>query len=153
MIRVATQADEPFLVDMLYEALFVPPGRPPPPRSVLTSPELLRYVHGFGTRPGDVGCVAETPRAPIGAAWVRLLTGTERGYGYVDDRTPELTIAVMPQWRGRGLGSALLSGLITRVPRMSLSCDIRNPAMRLYGRFGFAAVSEAEASVTLLLAP
>lgn len=151
MIRAATEADEPFLLDMLHEALFVPPGSPPLPRSVLTRPELARYVRGFGTRAGDIGVIAEDDGHPVGAAWVRLLTGAERGFGHVDDQTPELTVAVTQGWRGRGLGTALLRALLARVPRMSLSCDVRNPAMRLYGRLGFQPVLELDTSTTLLL--
>ena len=40
---------------------------------------------------------------PIGAAWLRLLKGDERGYGHVDDETPELGMAVLPAYRGRGV--------------------------------------------------
>lgn len=150
MIRATSAADEAFLVEMLYAALFAPPDAPRLPRAVLKRPEVARYVRGFGTRTGDVGVLAEARRLPVGAAWVRLLAGHDRGYGYVDAQTPELTVAVTQAWRGRGLGSALLSALVAQVPRMSLSCDTRNPAMRLYDRFGFVPVKEHDTSVTLL---
>jgi GNAT superfamily N-acetyltransferase len=137
---------------MLYDALYVPPESPPLPRSVLTSLELARYVRGFGTRIGDTGVVAEALGHPAGAAWVRLLTGSQTGYGYVDGQTPELTVAVSLAWRGRGLGTAMVSALVEQVPRMSLSCDTRNPAMRLYASLGFTAVHERDTSVTMLRA-
>lgn len=52
-------------------------------------------MSGWG-RAGDMGFVAVDAGSgePIGAAWLRLLGGDERGYGYVDDETPELGMAV-----------------------------------------------------------
>ena len=39
-IRPATNLDKAFLVDIVYQALFVPPGREPFPRSALEAPEI-----------------------------------------------------------------------------------------------------------------
>ncbi|MDH4115928.1 MAG: hypothetical protein OEX04_00065 [Acidimicrobiia bacterium] len=80
-IRAASSHDEAFLFDMLYEALFVLTGCEPFPRSVLDTPEVARYAAGFGTRMGDVGLVAEAGGNPVGAAWVRLFRGEDRGNG------------------------------------------------------------------------
>jgi ribosomal protein S18 acetylase RimI-like enzyme len=149
-IRSASPHDEAFLFDILYEALFVPPGCEPFPRSVLDAPEVGHYAAGFGTRTGDVGFVAEAIGAPVGAAWVRLLRAEDRGYGYVDDDTPELTVAVKREWRRRGVGTALCCRLFEVVPRMSLSSDVRNPVIGLYPRLGFETVSRDDNSVTML---
>jgi ribosomal protein S18 acetylase RimI-like enzyme len=111
---------------------------------------VAHYAAGFGTRTGDVGFVAEAERNLVGAAWVRLLRGEDRGYGYVDDDTPELTVAVKREWRGRGVATALCRRLFEVVPRMSLSSDVRNPAIGLYQRLGFEAVSRDDDSVTML---
>ncbi len=151
-VRVATAADVGFLRDMLFEALYVPPGSEPLPRSMIERPELAHYVDGFG-RTGDLGVIALNDATPIGAAWVRVLQGPDAGYGYVDDDTPELTVAVLPEWRGRGVGSRLLDDLIGRVgsmfPAISLSVDPANPAVRLYERFGFAPVATSGTSITM----
>ena len=151
VIRRATEDDEPFLVEMLYQALFVPPGEAPLPRSVLDKPDIAHYVRGFGRQRGDVGYVAETvPGEPLGAAWVRQLTSDDPGYGYVDDHTPELSIAVVAECRRTGVGTDLLEYLLDRVPRCSLSVDERNPAIRLYGRFGFEIIATKGTSATML---
>ena len=44
------------------------------PADLLGAPSLARYVEGFG-RAGDLGVIADGARAPMGAAWVRLLVG------------------------------------------------------------------------------
>ena len=110
-IRLATAADEPFLWEMLYQAIYVPPDGAAIPREIVNQPELGRYVAGWG-KANDIGFIAEENGRPIGAAWLRLLAGEGRGYGYVDDQTPELTMAVLPEYRAQGIGTRLLAQLL-----------------------------------------
>ena len=136
---------------MVYAALFVPAGQPPFPLTVLDRPDISHYYRGFGHRPGDVGWIAQAPSGElVGAAWARQLTSDDPGYGYVDDDTPELSIAVIAPHRGTGIGSCLLAELARSVARCSLSVDERNPARRLYERFGFEVVAVHGASLTML---
>jgi ribosomal protein S18 acetylase RimI-like enzyme len=154
-VRPLSPLDQPFLGEMLYQSLHVPEGSPPFPRDVINRPGIAQYVRAWG-RAGDMGFVAvETGSGePVGAAWLRLLTGDERGYGYVDDETPELGMAVLPEYRGRGVGSDLLSrllksaGEVYRSVCLSVSAD--NPAVRLYERAGFERVRECGASLTMV---
>jgi ribosomal protein S18 acetylase RimI-like enzyme len=112
-------------------------------------PELARYVAGWG-RPTDLGVIAVDAATGerLGAAWLRLLTGDEKGYGYVDDATPELTIAVLPAHRGRGIGERLIAQLLDTARdtfnAVSLSVRADNPARRLYERAGFQTVAGTE---------
>lgn len=155
LYRPLTPQDEACLWEMLYLALFVPPGAPPLPRAVVEQPELRRYVTAWGSET-DSGWVAiEAATAlPIGAAWLRLLTDDDRGYGYVNDDTPELAIAVKPEYRGRGVGTALLTRLLAdaqmRHPAVSLSVATDNPSRRLYQRLGFTVSAEHEGSWTMV---
>jgi ribosomal protein S18 acetylase RimI-like enzyme len=152
--RPIASTDEPFLWEMLYQALYVPEGSPPFPREILSQPEIRRYVENWG-RADDLGFVAltQTTRQPIGAAWIRLLKGENHGYGYIDDYTPELTIAVVPVWRGRGIGTALLERVIeaaqSSYASISLSVSRDNPAIRLYRRLGFEALCFSGTSLTM----
>jgi ribosomal protein S18 acetylase RimI-like enzyme len=90
----------------------------------------------------------------VGAAWLRLLAGERRGYGHVDDDTPELSIAVLPDFRNQGIGSRLLDLLmkdaVERFNKISLSVTKENPARRLYKRFGFEETEEHENDVIML---
>ena len=151
LIRAAGPDDEALLREMQYLALFVPPGADPLPREVVDDPTIARYYVGFGSRPGDLGRIAESPDGmPIGAAWVRYSNAADPGSGYVDDETPELGIAVVDGHRGSGVGAALLTALLAELPRCSLSVDRRNPAMRLYERHGFVEVRREGDSVLMV---
>jgi GNAT superfamily N-acetyltransferase len=146
-IRRADRADEAFLWEMLYLALFVPAGGTPLPREMLRSPAIARYVEGWGTRDGDEGYVALVAGSPVGAAWMRRFSASDPGYGFVDDQTPELSVAVLPEYRGHGIGTRLVAGLLESATAISLSCDPRNPAFRLYLRLGFAVLEDQRTMV------
>lgn len=145
--------DEPFLREMLYQAIYIPEGTPPPPRNVIQNPELSRYVDDWG-RPGDDGFVALLDDESVGAVWVRLMSGKDPGYGYVDDETPELSIAVLPEYRGQGIGKVLMEHLINEIkgrhPAICLSVSAENPACRLYRRLGFKEIQNDGISVKMV---
>ena len=116
-------------------------------------PPLRRYVERWG-RPGDTALIAIQDFQPVGAAWYRLFTDANAGYGFVDEQTPELSIAVVPSRRGSGLGSELLEALLDRAradghAAISLSVEKGSPAIGLYERHGFAEVSEDDGGVTM----
>lgn len=154
-IRPLSLADEAFLWEMLYLAIYVPEGVAPFPREIVRSPEISRYAQDWG-RADDLGFVAVRQESgePVGAAWIRLLKGENKGYGYADETTPELTIAVMPDYRGRGMGTKLLERLMAeaknRYPAISLSVSVDNPALRLYERLGFEVLSADRNSLTMI---
>lgn len=69
-------------------------GKTLPPRDVWQTPDLAKYVQGWG-RTSDRRFVALESKTPIGAAWYRLSTADRPGYGYVNDTTPEIAIALL----------------------------------------------------------
>lgn len=152
-IRPLTLADEPFLWEMLYHALYVPEGYPPFPRGIVLKPEISRYLDGWG-KPDDSGYLVLDSGKPVGAVWLRLLTGDQPGFGYNDETTPELSIAILPEYRGRGIGSQLITRLIelaqSQYPAICLSVSPDNPAKALYLRMGFKVVEENESSSRMI---
>jgi ribosomal protein S18 acetylase RimI-like enzyme len=145
-LRPATPADEPFLMRMLRHATDW--------RGGMSNPVEVRYVEGFG-RVGDLGVIAEVKGEPAGAAWCRLLTGSDRGYGYVADDVPELAVAVEREHRGRGLATTLIEALKSAVAEagyrgVSLSVDCDNPARRIYERAGFVRCAAEGGSWTMI---
>jgi len=142
LLRSARHDDLDLLRRLLFEAAFWRPGvMRPPLEQALADPGLACYVQGFG-REGDFGIVAEAGAEHLGAAWWRYFRAGAPGYGFIDEGTPEISAAVLPGYRGRGIGSALLAALKREareqgVARLSLSVELDNPAVALYERHGF----------------
>jgi GNAT superfamily N-acetyltransferase len=153
-MRPLEPGDAALVREYVRLSIYVAPGAPPLPRDIVDRPAIARYVDAWG-RHGDDGLVAVDHGSgdDVGAAWLRLWTPPEVGYGFVDAETPELGVAVREPHRGRGIGTALVRALLARAARahakVSLSVSTDNPAVRLYERLGFAVVARAGSSLTM----
>ncbi len=157
LLREGTSSDAEFLHEMGYEAAFWRLDGPRPPADVvLTDVHLSRYLAGWG-RLGDTAVVAEDDDGLLlGAAWYRLFSAHEPGYGFVAETIPEVSMAVRAGARGRGVGTALLTALVERAraagfDALSLSVERENPAGRLYARAGFRVHEHGEHADTMRL--
>ena len=149
MIREAGPQDVPFLRDMLRHAYYWRVATV----SVSGEPPVQRYVERWG-RPGDTALIAIQDFQRVGAGWYRLFKAEHPGYGFVDEETPELSIAIVPSRRGTGLGSELLDALVARARKdgyhaVSLSVEKDSPAVGLYERHGFERVGEEDGAFTM----
>jgi ribosomal protein S18 acetylase RimI-like enzyme len=149
VIRPAGPQDVPFLRDMLRHAYYWRVDRV----SETGEPPVQRYVERWG-RPGDTALIAIQDFQRVGAAWFRLFNDQNAGYGFVDEETPELSIAIVPSRRGGGLGSELLDALLDRAradgyAAISLSVEKGSPAVGLYERHGFARLGDDDGGVTM----
>ena len=113
---------------------------------VQKQPSLSRYAIDWG-RMGDMGSVALNGKQPIGATWLRLWL-EDKGFGYIDGSIPELAVAVVPEYRGKGIGTKLLLQVLELAqsvyPAVSLNVRANNPAINLYQRVGFIKVEGSE---------
>jgi ribosomal protein S18 acetylase RimI-like enzyme len=144
-IRPLEPRDQALLWDLLHVALWDPPPAALRPRAVLELPEVRIYAEGWG-KPGDVGVLgqSEPDAVPMGACWMRLIAGGA-GLGYVDADTPQLGIALFPQFQHRGHGEPLMRAALKAAAahgyrQVSLTVHPENPATRLYERCGFCRV-------------
>ena len=154
-IRNGAPADEFFLKEMTYQAIYSPKGGGFLPRKILEEPAIRRYYADFG-REGDLAFIALSDDKAVGAVWVRLATTAQKGYGFVRSDVPELAIAVLPAFRGRGIGTVLLEQMLTHLhatglEAVSLSVSRSNPARKLYERHGFSLVKNQKNSCTMLI--
>lgn len=148
-IRPLTQEDEPFLWQMLYEAAHMAEEGESTVQAVVNHPLIAKYVKNWG-RANDLGFAAIELNGsqPVGAAWLRLFTEDDKGFGWVDDTTPELAIAVLPEYTTQGVGTQLLARLLSaaQVSYRSVSLSVRssNRALSLYERCGFKLIEGSE---------
>jgi ribosomal protein S18 acetylase RimI-like enzyme len=148
MIRPGTPQDARFLRDMLRHAYY---WRPSEEDAAGLHP--MRYVENWG-RPGDAAVIALDRGFPVGAAWYRVFKRDRPGYGFVDEETPELSIAVVPSRRGAGIGGELMSAVLAHArgqgyKSISLSVAKDSPAVALYERYGFQRVDERDGALTM----
>lgn len=144
-IRKMTVSEYPMLNDFLYEAIFIPDGIEPPPRNIITSPELQIYVDRFGELKDDFALVAEVEKKVVGAVWVRIMND----YGHIDDKTPSLAISLYKEYRGQGIGTDMMKEMLSLLKahgykRVSLSVQKTNYAVEMYRKIGFDIVRGKE---------
>ena len=144
-IREIQKQEYPLLDNFLYEAVFIPEGVEPPPKAIIASPELQVYVEHFGELKDDWGLVAEVDAKIVGAVWVRIMND----YGHIDDETPSLAISLYKEYRGFGIGTAMMKETLVLLKshgysRVSLSVQKANYAAKMYVKVGFEIVREKE---------
>ena len=117
-------------------------------RDVVDRREFSHYTRLESVR-GDFGFAAEQNGRTVGAVWAVFLPAEDAGYGFVDIRTPELSLWIHSDERGRGVGRYLLRLLKREARRrgisgMSLSVEAGNFAKHLYEAEGFGDVRGRE---------
>lgn len=145
VIREIRSDEIPLLEDFLYEAIFIPEGTNPPPKSIINSEELQIYIRDFGMFSDDKCLVAETDGKIVGAVWSRIMND----YGHVGDGIPSLAISLYKEFRSKGIGTELLRQMLQYLrhigyANVSLSVQKENYATNMYVKAGFAIVKETE---------
>lgn len=142
-IRIIKETEYPLLKDFLYEAIFVPDGAEPPPKSIVDAPELQVYTSGFGSEPHDVALIAEANNQAVGAVWVRIMND----YGHIDDETPSFAISLYKEYRGLGIGTEMMRAMLAILKKRgyeqaSLAVQKANYAVKMYRKVGFEIMDE-----------
>lgn len=155
-IREIRQSELRILEDMLYEAIYQPDKKNLIPRSVLNVPEVNAYICDFGKEKADYCLVADFEGKIIGAVWVRIISGDIKGYGYVDDNTPEFAISLLEEYRNQGIGSQLMTAMIDYLRKngykqASLNVKKENYAVKLYHKMGFEIAKENDEDYLMIL--
>lgn len=145
IIREIKNEEYPVLEEFLYQGIFVPEGSDPPPRSILKDPNIDLYISKFGENKDDYGLVALADEKIVGAIWTRIM----KDYGHVDNLTPSLSMSVLKEYRGFGIGTDLLKKMLISLKdkgysQVSLSVQKSNYAFSMYQKAGFDIFKENE---------
>lgn len=153
-VRPLAPEESHLLDDFLYLAIHQEDPSVPVPRAITCDPHLAKYIENWGRR-SDRCLVAVSGDQVVGAVWSRLVGFPAPGYGYVDEETPEVSISVVPSWRGQGVGTALMTSMLSYLSKdfhqVSLSCQKSNAALDLYLRLGFTIHHEDEKEAVMLM--
>ena len=142
-IRKIREDDYKLLEDFIYEAIFIPDGVEPPPKTIINQPDLQVYIKDFGKEKDDICFVAEADDKVVGAVWVRDM----HDYGHIADGVPSFAISLYKQYRNFGIGTQLMITMLDELKkrgyeRTSLAVQKANYAVRMYKKVGFNIIDE-----------
>lgn len=137
-IRKIKEIEYKLLDDFVYEAIFIPEGTAPPPKSIINQPELQVYIKNFGKEKDDICFVAEAEGKIVGAVWVRDMAD----YGHIAEGVPSFAISLFKEYRNFGIGTALMKTMLAELKsrgyeRTSLAVQKANYAVKMYRNVGF----------------
>ncbi len=116
--------------------------------SIKDFPQLNVFDSYYGLSSRDLGLYALDEHRVVGAVWIRLLRAEDSINGFMDANTPILNIAVKPEFREKGIGSAMLEQLLIEAgavfDAISLSVVKDSKALKFYEKFGFKRVEASE---------
>lgn len=155
-IRPLLESEIPLLETFLYQAIFIPEGVEPPPFEIIQHQQVAVYINDFGKAKDDFCLVAETEGKVAGAVWVRILSGEIKGFGNIDDKTPEFAISVLKKYRKQGIGTRLMLQMIDYLKingykQTSLAVQKNNYAVQMYQKIGFEIVKDIEPEYLMVL--
>ena len=156
VIRAIKKNEYHQLESLLYEAIYQPNEACLIPREVVKLPEISVYIDDFGDKKDDHCLVADLDGSIIGAVWTRILAGDIKGFGNIDNETPEFAISLYKEYRNRGIGTALMCAMVKHLQnsgykQASLNVKKENYAVRLYKKMGFEVVEEDNQDYLMLL--
>ncbi len=136
------------LDNFLYEAIFQKNNKDRLPKDIIKKPELQVYIAEFG-KESDYCLVAEYEKEIIGCVWVRILSEQIKGFGNIDDKTPEFAISILKDFRGYGIGTSLMISMLKLLrdkgfKKASLAVQKDNYALKMYQNIGFQIIGENE---------
>lgn len=142
-IREMKPSEYKLLDNFLYEAIFQPDETNLVPKEIIKKPELQVYIKDFGKEKDDYCLCAESGGKVVGAVWVRNI----KGYGSIDNITPEFAISLYKDFRGLGIGTAMMKEMLTLLKnngykKASLAVQKENYALKMYLSVGFQIIDE-----------
>lgn len=142
-LRPITEADLPFLLEIYAgtraeELALVPDWTTEHKRLFVTQQFMAQHQYYQEFYKGADLQLIMNEAIPIGRLYVH--------WNYSPKEVRIMDIAMLPEYRGKGIGSSLLKAILQKGELLSKNVTIHveynNPALRLYERMGFKKVGE-----------
>jgi tRNA (cmo5U34)-methyltransferase len=145
-IREIREDEYHLIKEFTYQAIFLREESMVAPRTVLDEPKLRIYYEDFG-KPDEACLLVEVDNMVVGAVWTRILSGEVKGFGNLDQFTPEFGISLFKEYRNKGLGTKLMENMLELLKkkgyrRTSLAVQKDNYAVNMYKQVGFSVFKE-----------
>ena len=153
-IKSIDNPDMQMMEEFLYNAIYIPKDSKPIDKNIIYNKEIYNYIEGLG-KTDDIVFGCEYNNKIVALSWSRILSGDIKGYGNIDNNTPEIAVSVLKGYRNKGIGTALLKEhlkvLKKNYKRVSLSVNKENYAVDLYKKLGFDIIKENDEDYIMVL--
>lgn len=120
-------------------------------KSLEEMPHLNIYKDFYGYTNKDLGLYALHNNEIAGAIWSRKMIPEHNSQAFVDEKTPVISMAVLPKFQKIGIGSMMLEQFLqeaaTLYEALCVSVLEDSHAMKFYEKFGFETLREGDKSV------
>lgn len=117
-------------------------------RSLEELPALNIYNDFYGLTAKDLGLYALVDNTIAGAIWTRKLLVEHNSTAFINESTPVLSLAVLPEYRDRGIGSFMMTQFLQEAAALYESISVNvlkdSKAIEFYEKFGFEIVVDSQ---------
>jgi ribosomal protein S18 acetylase RimI-like enzyme len=119
------------------------------------TPNLNIYSDFYGLTAKDLGLYALVDNHIAGAIWSRRLNSEHNSTAFVDEKTPVLSMAVLPEFRAKGVGTFMMDQFLQEAGALyeQLSVGVLNNSktIKFYKKFGFEIVDNSEQKIITMI--
>lgn len=133
-------SEQKIVTDMLYYAYRIDQSN-----SKLENIEALKiYTDFYGLTAKDLGLYLLYDKTIAGAIWSRKLLLEHNSTAFVNEKTPVISVAVLPKFRGQGIGTFMMTQFLQEAAALyeAISVNVlkNSRAINFYSKFGFELV-------------
>lgn len=111
------------------------------------------YTMAYGLKNTDLGVYSLTNNVVSGAAWIRLFNESHGADAYVDNVTPVLTLAILPEMRSNGIGALIMNQLLQEAAVMydKISVLSNKHSKCFYQKLGFFSLDDSDSNDVFIM--
>ena len=111
------------------------------------------YTMAYGLKNTDLGVYSLTNNVVSGAAWIRLFNESHGAAAYVDNVTPVLTLGILPDMRGNGIGALIMNQLLQEAAVMydKISVLSNKHSKGFYQKLGFFSLDDSDSKDVFIM--
>lgn len=123
--------------------------------SVIREERFQKYIEKFG-KEDDYAIVWEKDGQIAGLAWTRLFDEANKGFAYISDDIPELTVSILPGYNVQKISAELIEVIsnelrIKGYDKVSVSVSENDEMLDVYTKYDFVEKEKQDDNRVLLV--